>query len=254
MSVPGRTMPASLPPSSSVRRFKVSAAPSITDLPVLIEPVNTILLMSGWVTIRLPTSASPVTTLTTPGGRTWFINSTRRSVDRGVYGEGLMTMVQPTRTAGMMCQVAIIRGQFHGVIEPTTPTGLRWITIRPFLSSWIVCSGRERPAVTRVQATQPPASRLAPGPLWVLPCSRVTSAESSPACCSSRSATLMRAAARSASGSAAHPGSARWAAATAWSRRATLPSGQAPTTVPSAGLSTLEVRPVWAGLPSIVSG
>ena len=31
--------------------------------------------------------------------------------------------------AGMICHVAIITGQFHGVIEPTTPIGLRWSSI-----------------------------------------------------------------------------------------------------------------------------
>ena len=50
--------------------------------------------------------------------------STRRSVDSGVYGDGLITTVLPARIAGMMCQMAIITGQFHGVIEPTTPIGL----------------------------------------------------------------------------------------------------------------------------------
>ena len=85
--------------------------------------------------MRLPTSASPVTTLTTPGGSTPFISSTNRKVESGVYGDGLITTVQPTRSAGMMCQVAISMGQFHGVIEPTTPTGLRRITILPAASS-----------------------------------------------------------------------------------------------------------------------
>ena len=63
------------------------------------------------------------------------MSSTRRSVDSGVKGEGLMTTAQPTRIAGMMCQTAIIRGQFHGVMDATTPTGLRRSTIFPLLSS-----------------------------------------------------------------------------------------------------------------------
>jgi hypothetical protein len=37
----------------------------------------------------------------------------------------LFTTVLPTAMAGMMCHVAIINGQFHGVIEPTTPIALR---------------------------------------------------------------------------------------------------------------------------------
>ena len=38
-----------------------------------------------------------------------------------------MTMVHPARSAGIKCHTAIIKGQFQGVIEPTTPTGLRRI-------------------------------------------------------------------------------------------------------------------------------
>ena len=70
MFVPGRTMPASLPPSSSVTRFSFCAALPITFLPVATDPVNTILSMPGWLVRWLPTSAPPVTLLTTPGGRT----------------------------------------------------------------------------------------------------------------------------------------------------------------------------------------
>ena len=68
---------------------------------------------------------SPVTTLTTPAGSTSLMISTRRMVESGVSGDGLITTVLPARTAGMMCQQAIITGQFHGVIEPVTPIGLR---------------------------------------------------------------------------------------------------------------------------------
>ena len=63
------------------------------------------------------------------------MSSTRRSVESGVNGEGLITTVQPTLIAGITCHTAIISGQFHGVIDATTPTGLRRITILPVLSS-----------------------------------------------------------------------------------------------------------------------
>ena len=99
----------------------------------------------------------------TPGGRTWFMSSTRRNVESGVNGEGLMTTVQPTRMAGMMCQTAIISGQFHGVIDATTPTGLRRSTILPLLSSWMVSSGgtgRRSPGSRR---RRPPPRDWRPG-------------------------------------------------------------------------------------------
>lgn len=107
----------------------------MTFLPVATEPVNTILSIPGCVARCEPTSGPPVTALMTPGGSTWFINSTSRNVDSGVKGEGLITTVHPTRMAGMTCQTAIISGQFQGVMEPTTPTGLRWTTIFPAASS-----------------------------------------------------------------------------------------------------------------------
>ena len=76
-----------------------------------------------------------MTTLTTPGGSSSFMSSTRRIVLSGVSGDGLMTTVLPARIAGMICQHAIITGQFHGVIEPTTPIGLRCSSTRPSGSS-----------------------------------------------------------------------------------------------------------------------
>src|ERR1700733_7915334 len=67
-----------------------------------------------------------------------------------------------------------------------------------------------------------------------------------------RSATALSFATRSASGTADHERKARRAAATAVSINWVVPSGQAATTVSSAGFSTLKVVVVGAGLPSIV--
>ena len=59
-----------LPPSSSVMRFSVSAAPRMMPLPVEVSPVNAILSMPGCSTIIWPTvDPGPVMTLSTPGGR-----------------------------------------------------------------------------------------------------------------------------------------------------------------------------------------
>lgn len=84
-----------------------------------------------------------------------------RSVESGVQEAALLTTVQPARSAGMTCQAAISIGQFHGVIEPTTPTGRRSSAAA---SSWMVSTGIDRPAVTRAQVAVPPASTLAPMP------------------------------------------------------------------------------------------
>ena len=225
----------------------------MTFLPVGMEPVNTILLMPGCSAMWLPTSGPPVTALMTPGGSTWFISSTSLSVESGVKGEGLMTTVQPTRSAGMTCQAAMISGQFQGVIDPTTPTGLRRTTIFCLASSWMVSSGSCSPAVTRVQAAAPCTSKLAPGPLWVLPCSRVTSSDSAAWCWSMRSATAMSLATRSASASPDQAARAPRALSTAASTSATEPCGQAATTEPSAGLRTSKVPEPGLGLPPMVS-
>ena len=49
MCVPGSTMPASFPPSSSVTRLTPAAAPRMIFLPVATDPVNTILSIPALV-------------------------------------------------------------------------------------------------------------------------------------------------------------------------------------------------------------
>ena len=67
-STSSSTMAASLPPSSSVMRFSVSAALAITFFPVAVEPVKEILRMSGWAVRASPRSLASAITLSTPGG------------------------------------------------------------------------------------------------------------------------------------------------------------------------------------------
>src|SRR5919199_3404694 len=55
-STSSSTTAASLPPGSSVRRFKVPPALAITFLPVGVEPVNTTLATSGWLVRAVPRS------------------------------------------------------------------------------------------------------------------------------------------------------------------------------------------------------
>src|SRR5258707_293845 len=62
-STSSSTMPASLPPSSSVIRFRVWAALAMTFCPVAVEPVNEILRMSGCFVMASPRSLSSVRTL-----------------------------------------------------------------------------------------------------------------------------------------------------------------------------------------------
>jgi hypothetical protein len=39
----------------------------------------------------------------------------------------LTTIVQPAASAGASLNVSSSRGEFHGVMAPTTPTGSRWV-------------------------------------------------------------------------------------------------------------------------------
>ena len=51
----------------------------------------------------------------------------------GVCGSGLRTTALPSASAGATTRIPSTLGEFHGVIAPTTPTGIRrTIDSRPF--------------------------------------------------------------------------------------------------------------------------
>ncbi len=69
-------------------------------------------------------TASPVTTLITPGGMpARKASSTSASAVNGVSFAGLTTMVQPAARAGAALRVIIAAGKFHGVMAAQTPIG-----------------------------------------------------------------------------------------------------------------------------------
>ena len=103
-------MTGALPPSSRCTRFRPAAAAWATCIPARTEPViDTICGMSCETSAR-PVSASPHTTLNTPGGRNSAASSASRSVEAGVVSEGLSTTVLPAAMAGANFQTAIIMG------------------------------------------------------------------------------------------------------------------------------------------------
>ena len=59
----------------------------------------------------------------TPGGSSSAASSPNFSVDSGVKGDGFSTIVLPAASAGATFNAIWLRGQFHGVIMPTTPIG-----------------------------------------------------------------------------------------------------------------------------------
>ena len=64
-----------------------------------------------------------MTGTSTPSGSTSLSTSTRARPLSVVYSLGFCTTVSPIRSDGAICQMAMISGQFHGVIAPTTPIG-----------------------------------------------------------------------------------------------------------------------------------
>ena len=71
----------------------------------------------------------------------------KRSARSGVSSAGLSTTVFPATSAGASFQAGIAIGKFHGVIAPTTPTGIRtdiWNLSRS--SDGVVWPKRRRPS------------------------------------------------------------------------------------------------------------
>ena len=106
-----------LPPSSSITCLP--AARRATERPVSVEPTKPTPAVSGWPAISSPTTEpGPVTRLTAPAGRS---ASARHSINLTEMAEvevaGAQTMVLPPASAGAINSVAIVSGQFHGVIN-----------------------------------------------------------------------------------------------------------------------------------------
>ena len=127
------TILALLPPSSSVTRLTWAAAPAITLVPTSVEPVNTILRTSGWLTNRSPTTEPlPGSTWNRSSGRpASTASSPSRMEVSGVHSAGLSTTALPAASAGAKPHDAIGIGKFHGVITPITPIGSLNVTSRP---------------------------------------------------------------------------------------------------------------------------
>ena len=124
---------ADLPPSSSVTRLIVPAAPCITRRPTSVEPVNAIFATSGCSIRRWPTTEPfPTSTLTTPSGIPASRQSSpRRIAESGVSSAGFRTTVFPHASAGPSFQLAMFAGKFHGTMSPTTPSGSRNVAATP---------------------------------------------------------------------------------------------------------------------------
>ena len=86
------------------------AADVATSMPARTDPVIATRPGVGCSTRSRPVDASPLTTLSTPGGRTAPAISASSTVERGVVSLGLRTMVLPAASAGAIFQIAIAKG------------------------------------------------------------------------------------------------------------------------------------------------
>jgi hypothetical protein len=106
-----------LPPSSSVTGMMFSDAYCMMRRPVVVSPVNAILLMRGLLASGLPASTpKPLTTFKVPGGNRSPMSSTSTMMLMGVCSAGFNTTQLPAASAGASFQIAISSGKFHGMI------------------------------------------------------------------------------------------------------------------------------------------
>ena len=133
MSASSKMTFADLPPSSSVTRLIVPAAPCMTRRPTSVDPVNAIFATSGCSIRRCPTTEPlPTRTFTTPSGIPASRHSSpSRSAESGVSSAGLRTTVFPHASAGPSFQLAMFAGKFQGTMSPTTPSGSRKVAATP---------------------------------------------------------------------------------------------------------------------------
>ena len=128
-------MNGALPPSSREIFFSCGAHWAISSLPTAFEPVKPSFRTVGFDVISTPisaaSSAAPVTTESTPGGRpASSASAATASAESGVCSAGFSTIVQPAASAGADFRVGMAAGKFQGVIPAVTPTGSFSTTIR----------------------------------------------------------------------------------------------------------------------------
>ena len=122
----GNTIEGLLPPSSSETGTMRSEAARMIDLPTSVEPVKESLATVGWLASGAPhSSPSPVSTLSTPGGRNSWQTSASSSTQSGASSAAFSTSVLPAMSAGAILIADRIAGAFHGTMAPTTPSGSR---------------------------------------------------------------------------------------------------------------------------------
>src|SRR6476619_486964 len=132
-SASANTTHADFPPSSSETRVMLSDDARKIEAPVVVSPVNEILLTRGSLTSASPTTLpGPGITDTQPSGTPASTSSSpSMSAVTGVSDAGLMMTALPQASAGAVFQHVMSNGKFHGTIRAHTPTGSRSTTSSP---------------------------------------------------------------------------------------------------------------------------
>src|SRR6266568_9628973 len=109
-----------------MRSLRLDAS-ACSHWPIWHDPVNDTALSGLESMSACPNSPpDPATKLTTPLGTPASCSaSTIRQALSGAAEAGLSTTVLPQISAGASFHAGIAEGKFHGVTNPTTPTGFR---------------------------------------------------------------------------------------------------------------------------------
>ena len=102
-----------------------------------VEPTKLTARTSGWVSRRSTATLSPLTTLSTPGGKPASSNSS--ATNRGAEGsrsDGLSTKVFPQAMALGNIHNGTIAGKLNGVMPATTPRGWRTVYTSTPVDAW----------------------------------------------------------------------------------------------------------------------
>ena len=166
-------------------------------------------------------------------------SSTSRTVDSGVFSDGLSTTALPVASAAASCPQAIAIGSFQGTSSATTPRGswtmsVAWRPSCPAARSRGAAARARRTARSPRRRPRHPRATPSSGRPFSAACS---SASSSTRSRSRRAASFSRAP-RSPGATRAQPAWTDRAARTAASTAASSPAGIAPTTSPVVGSRT----------------
>ena len=145
--------------------------------------------------------------------------------------------VLPQASATGNIHIGTITGKLNGVMPATTPSGWRSVQLSMPVPIWSVKSPLSSCGVPQANSTTSMPRVTSPcASLKTLPCSAVIIAAKVSRCCCSSSRKRSSTRARRIGGVSAQPGNAAWAAATAASTSAALPSTSWRATAPLAGL------------------